>query len=322
MGSMMALGQTRGSDMENSNPAAVAGQNDRRSSGLNAQYRGIILILIGYALLAGESAAVHQAGRDATPLQFALLRSAGSLVLVVVLARNIGLSVFRTHHLGLQFVRGGLTVVSIWGIFYGFAVLPLADATAVSYTRAVFLSILAVLILRERVDAARWAATTLGLLGCLIIVRPAFSSWRPDYLIILIGAGLNAGAMIATKVLERRDTPLTVMAYMSLISFAASLPALASPWPDAAAWPWLLGVAILGPAALYVGLLAIRAADVSIIAPFDYSRLIMAAGLGYVFFGEQPSLADFVGAAIITLACIWTVAAARLQKHAPAGQVQ
>jgi drug/metabolite transporter (DMT)-like permease len=284
---------------------------------MNVNYRGILLILISYALLTGESVAVHQIGRNATAIQFALLRSVGSLVLVAVLSRRIGLDVLRTHHLWLQIVRGGLTVVSIWCIFYGFAVLPLADATAVSYTRGVFLSILAALILREQVNMARWAATALGLLGCLIIIRPAFETWRPDYLIILAGAGLNAGAMIATKVLERRDTALTVMAYMSLISFVACLPSVFSPWPDATAWPWLLAIAILGPGALYVGLLAIRAADISVIAPFDYSRLIMAAGLGFAFFDESPSLADFAGAAVITSACVWAAASARLPNPAP-----
>lgn len=311
--------QQEQSDLHNCTPS-IGGQ-DSRSSAVNRHYRGIVLILISYALLIGESAAVHQVGHDTTPIQFALLRSVGSLMLVAVLSRNIGLSVFRTHHLWLQVLRGTLTVVSIWGIFYGFAVLPLADATAVSYTRGVFLSILAALILKEQVNVGRWAATALGLVGCLIIIRPAFGAWRPDYLIILAGAALNAGAMVATKVLERRDTPLTVMAYMSLISFVFCLPGLASPWPDTAAWPWLLAILILGPAALYVGLLAIRAADISVIAPFDYSRLIMAAGLGYVLFGESPSPADFVGAAIITLACVWAAATARPQNPHSRGPV-
>jgi drug/metabolite transporter (DMT)-like permease len=199
----------------------------------------------------------------------------------------------------------------MWAIFYGFSFLPLADATAVSYTRGVFLSVLAAAILREQVTAARWSATVAGLVGCLIIVRPAFDEWRPDYMIMLAGAALNAGAMIATKILERTDTPLTVMAYMSLISAAACLPGLSEPWPSPEVWPWLLAIALLGPAALYIGLLAIRAADMSVIAPFDYTRLIMAAAIGLTLFGESPNAADFAGAAIVTLACVWAAASAR-----------
>jgi drug/metabolite transporter (DMT)-like permease len=282
---------------------------------MNAQYRGIVLILISYAFLTGESTAVHQIGADASAMQCALLRSIGSLVLVAALSRRIGLSVFRTRHLWLQFVRGGLTVVSIWAIFYGFSVLPLADATAVNYTRGVFLSLLAAAILREEVTVARWAATVLGIIGCLIIVRPAFEEWRPDYMILLAGAALNAGAMVTTKILERSDTPLTVLAYMSLISSAACLPGLFEPWPAPEVWPWLLAIAILGPAALYAGLLAIRAADMSVIAPFDYTRLVMAAAIGFALFGETPNAADFAGAAIVTLACIWAAASARRRRQ-------
>ena len=277
---------------------------------MNDQRRGILLILLSYACLTGEAAAVHHIGHEATPLQFALMRSLGSLVLIVVLSRKVGFSVFRTGNLALQFVRGGLTVVSIWGIFYGFASLPLADATAVSYTRAIFLSILAAAVLGERLDKVRWLATAVGIVGCLIIIRPAFEAWRPEYLIVLTAAGLNAGAMVATKVLERQDTALTVMAYMTVISFVVCLPGFFLPWPGVSLWPWLLAIAVLGPAALYIGLLAIRSADVSVIAPFDYSRLVMAAGIGLAFFGESPVLADFVGAAIVTAVCVWVAASA------------
>jgi drug/metabolite transporter (DMT)-like permease len=275
------------------------------------QQRGIALILLSFACLAGEAAAVHQLGSNVTALQCAFMRSLGSLVLVVALSRSIGFAVFRTSNLGLQFVRGGLTVVSIWGIFYGFATLPLADATAITYTRAIFLSVLAAIVLGEHLDRTRWIGTFLGVIGCLVIVRPAFEGWRGEYLIVLVAAGLNAGAMAATKVLERNDSALTVMSYMTVISLAVSLPAVFSPWPDIGKWPLLAMIAVLGPAALYTGLLAIRSADVSVLAPFDYARLIMAAAIGLVFFGEMPTFADFVGAAIITIVCVWVSTAAR-----------
>jgi drug/metabolite transporter (DMT)-like permease len=281
---------------------------------MNDQQRGILLILFSYACLVGEGAAVHQLGSDVTALQCAFIRSAGSLVLVCILSRSVGFAVFRTGNIGLQFVRGGLTVVSIWGIFYGFAVLPLADATAITYTRAIFLTILAAIVLGERLDSSRWIATIVGVVGCLIIIRPGFESWRPEYLIVLGAAALNAGAMVATKILERRDTALTVMAYMTVISLAFSTPAVFSPWPDVYKWPWLIMIGILGPAALYYGLLAIRAAEVSVLAPFDYVRLIMAALLGFAFFGESPSPMDFLGAATITAVCVWVSRVAKRER--------
>jgi len=76
-------------------------------------------------------------------------------------------------------------------------------------------------------------------------------------------------------------------------------------------WPWLLAVAVLGSATLYVGLLAIQAADLTLLAPFEYTRLIMAAGLGLAFFGEWPDLAGFLGAGVITVACTWAALTAK-----------
>ncbi|MGE0222632.1 MAG: DMT family transporter [Acetobacteraceae bacterium] len=282
---------------------------------MSGQNRGIILILLSYLLMTGETVAIHQIGDAATPLQLILMRNLGGAVLVAILARNIGFAVFRTGMLWLQFGRAALTMISLWGIFYGFAALPLADATAITYTRAVFLSLFAAVILRETLGGERLFAIGAGIAGSLIIIGPAFSSWQPDYLIALGGAALNAGAMVATKVMERRDSTLTIMAWLTTLSLIACLPALAAPLPPVETWPWLLAIAVLGTSGLYIGLMAIRATDLTVLAPFDYTRLIMAAAFGMILFGEIPGLQSFIGAAIITVAC--TAAAMSVRPPTP-----
>lgn len=284
---------------------------------MSGRYRGIVLILIAYVLMTAETAAVHHLGAAITPLQAILMRTLGGVVLVSVLARDVGIAVFQTATLWLQFVRTGLTMVSLWCMFYAFAALPLADATAVTYTRAVFTGVFAVLILREQVGKTRWLSIVAGILGGMIAVRPAFAAWRPDYLIALAGSALNAGSMVATKVLERRDTTLTIMAWLTALSLLASLPAVASPWPGVEAWPWLLVIAVTGTTGLYAGLLAIRATDLSVLAPFDYTRLVMAAVLGLLCFGEWPDARGFIGATIITIACLAATITLRPGRSSP-----
>src|SRR5476649_2918714 len=115
---------------------------------------------------------------------------------------------------------------------------------------------------------------------------------------------LNAGSIIATKVLERRDSALTVMAYINLITFVVSLPSVASPWPISL-WPWLLGAVVVGPIALYSNLLAVHYADVSTLAPYDYVRLIIAAAAAYFLFAELPSTSAFFGAMLILVGGVW-----------------
>ena len=281
---------------------------------MNGQFRGVILILIAYALMTGETVLIHHIGDAATPLQYILMRNIGCVALVAFLARDVGMVVFRTSTLWLQVLRALLTMGSLRCLFYAFATLPLADATAVTYTRAIFLILLAVVLLGERISARRWIAVGAGIVGAMIVIKPGFMDWRPEYLVALAGAALNAGSMVATKALERRDSTLTIMAWLTAISSVACLPALFQPWPEPALWPWMVGTSVLGSSGLYVGLMAIRAADLSVLAPFDYSRLIMAAGFGIVLFGEMPDASTLIGAAVITLAC----AAATMSTRQPA----
>ena len=280
-----------------------------------SRYRGVTLMLISYLLLTAETVAIHHIGDAATPLQFILMRNIGGIILVLVMTRDIGWSVYRTHTLWLQFVRAALTMISLWCLFFGFAMLPLADATAVTYTRAVFLSILAAMVLGERVGLSRWIAIGAGIVGACIVIRPAFVTWDPAYLIALAGAGLNAGAMVATKALERHDRTITIMTWLTTLSTIACIPAFFQPWPPFNLWPWMIAIAILGTSGLYIGLMAIRSEELSVLAPFDYSRLIMAAGLGFLFFREIPDLSGFIGAGIITAACM--VASATIQTRRP-----
>lgn len=293
--------------INDAHPRDPRGTTDaQRFSGLNLMtgpYRGIILILIAYALMTGETVLIHHLADDATPLQFILMRNIGSVVLVAILARHIGFSVFKTRNLPLQFGRAALTMISLWCLFFGFAELPLADATAVTYTRAVFLILLAVFLLGERISPRQWLAVGAGIIGAAIVIKPSFMAWRYEYLVALAGSALNAGSMVATKALEKRDSTLTIMAWLTALSMVACLPALAQPWPPIADLPALFGISVLGSSGLYVGLMAIRAADLSVLAPFDYARLVMAAGFGFLWFNEVPDVSSLLGAAVIVLAC-------------------
>ena len=265
---------------------------------MSDQYRGILLVLLSYALLAAESIIVHRLGSQTTVSQLTLLRSIGGAALVFALSRGQGWKLFHTKVLWLQGLRGVLTVTSMWALFYAFSVLPLTDATTMTYTRGVFLAGLALLILGERVDAARWVAIVLGTAGVLITLRPDFAQWNVGYLAALIAMVLNACSIVATKVLERRDSALTVMAYINLISFVMSVPSVASPWV-LSSWPWLVAAAAVGPIALYCNLLAVRFAEVSTLAPYDYVRLIIGIVAAYFVFSELPSPNAFYGAILI-----------------------
>src|SRR5262249_2613875 len=145
-------------------------------------------LMFGQAILfAVETGMVHHIGSRGSVMQLALLRSGGGLMLVGLLAWKTGWSVLKTSQLPLQLLRGFVSVLCLWVSMSSFARLPFADATAISYTQAAYIAAFSALILNERVTALRWLATAIGIVGALLIVKPAFLDRNIIYLIALLG---------------------------------------------------------------------------------------------------------------------------------------
>jgi drug/metabolite transporter (DMT)-like permease len=257
-------------------------------------------------LFAAETATVHQLGGSLSLMQIALVRGAGGLLLVVVLARGRVCALMRTGQPLLQISRGLTAVAYLWVFAFSYSTLPLTDATGLSYSTAIYIALLAPLILGERVGAARWMAVAVGFGGAMLIVKPGFQTFSLAYLLVLAGTSLNGLAFVLTKLLERRDSPLTVMLWLNVITILCFSPGLhgVSEMPPS---PWLIGLVVLGPAGQYLGILALRHADASMLAPVNYVRLILAGGAAFLVFGEWPDLASILGATVIFASCVLAV---------------
>jgi drug/metabolite transporter (DMT)-like permease len=101
------------------------------------------------------------------------------------------------------------------------------------------------------------------------------------------------------------------MAYLNLVSIVFSAPGAFQPWPIATLWPFALIIFALGPVSLYLGLLAIREADMSVLAPYDYLRLLLAAIVSLVAFSEVPNTTAFLGATIVAGTSVWVALSVR-----------
>lgn len=264
--------------------------------------RGVALMVAGYLMLTFNSTSVHALGGRISLWQMTLCRGFGMLTLVGLLSHGDILAALHTTRPGLQFLRGVLTVVSLWLIYYGLTRLPLADATALTYLRPVFLTLIGTTILHETIAARRWIVSGISLGGCLLILTPAFASWHTAYIASITGAALNAASIAATRVLAREDTPLTTMAWLTAATLVFSLPSLAEGWP-LEVWPLLPGLAVFGTAAVWCGLLAVQYAEVSLLAPYEYIQLVLAMLIGLLLFGEAPNGTTLAGSAVIIASC-------------------
>jgi drug/metabolite transporter (DMT)-like permease len=260
-------------------------------------------------LFATETGMIHRIGTRASIMELTLLRSLAGLVLVTILARNW--RVVRTKQLPLQLTRGLVSVSYFWVMMYSFGRLPFADATAISYTQVAYIAGFSALILNERVIAQRWTAACIGILGGVLIVKPAFGVWNAAYLVALMGTSLNGLAFVLNKYLQRAggDSDLTTMFYANAVAVVCNLPALAmTSLPTPEVWPWLSGVLVAGPIGTYLGIVAVRHANASTLGPYTLLRLPIALAGGVMVFHETPDTISFLGAAIILASCLLAVA--------------
>ncbi|WP_269768440.1 DMT family transporter [Bordetella genomosp. 8] len=266
---------------------------------------GILCILVGMLSLTISDAIAKWLGGMYSPPQILFLRAAIALpfVAAVVLALG-GRQALRTRHPGIHLLRGGINVVSACAFYGSLRYLPFAEATAISYAAPLCVTVLSVIVLKERVDAMRWGVIVLGFAGVLLIVRPGASSFQAAALLPLVTAVLYAAMMITARAIGPDESFLTMAFYIVVAQLVCSAAVL--PWfwrtPGPTHWPFFVGVALFSTAGLSLITQAFRIAPASVVAPFDYTGLIWATLLGWIFWGETPDLMTSVGAVIIVAA--------------------
>lgn len=272
---------------------------------VSSERLAIQLMVAQGALFAAETVIIHHLGSRASVMQLALIRGAGGLALAILLAWGTGLAVMRTRQLALQLLRGAVTLLYLWVMIYSFAVLPFADATAISYTQVAYIALFSMLILHEPVSALRWGAALMGIVGALLIAQPAFSGWDGAYLVVLVGTSLNGLAFVLNRYLQRKDTDVTTMFYTNLVLVVGSSPALViSGLPTPETLLWLPALLLFGPVGMYCGIVAVKHADASLLGPYTLLRLVLSIALAVAIFREVPAMVGYLGIALILLSCV------------------
>jgi drug/metabolite transporter (DMT)-like permease len=219
-----------------------------------------------------------------------------------------GLKMLKTERLHMHVFRStiGLGAMLFW--FVAVSMMPIADAVALSFTTPLFATVGAAVFLGETIRVRRWAAMVVGLIGALIIVRPIGIDVSLGAGLVLLASACMAMSALSVKSLSRTETPSTIVLFMGLIMTPMSLvPALLN-WstPQPVDYLWFVALGLFATIAQIAMARAFASADVSAVLPFDFSRLIFAAILGYLFFAESPDIWTWLGAAIIFSAALYT----------------
>jgi drug/metabolite transporter (DMT)-like permease len=173
----------------------------------------------------------------------------------------------------------------------------------------VFASIGAIIFMKERSKLIRWVSIAIGFLGMLIILRPGFTEIGIGTWLVLSGTILVAISKLLTKTLSRTESSTTIVAYMSVIVTVVSFfPAIfVWTWPTIEMWLWLIGMGSLGSLAHIIQAQSYKEGDVTLIEPAGFVRLIWAAIIGFIIFGEQPIIWSWIGGAVIMVGIIMLI---------------
>jgi len=209
-----------------------------------------------------------------------------------------------------QLVRGLCFIGSVWLMILSVSLLPLPTVTAIAFASPLFIAALAVPMLGETVGWRRWAATLVGFLGVLVIVRPGSSAFEWALLVPVAAAFVNGLRDVLTRRLAHTDTSLSILFWSSVIVIVTTLPlALAGDW-KAVNWPdaWLLLLAgLLNTGAHFLIVEALRIGQASVISPYRYSALLWSVIIGYLIWGDLPTLWTLAGAVILVASGVYMI---------------
>src|SRR5687767_6228065 len=250
------------------------------------------------------NSAVKYLGAHLPTVELIWARSLAHLVFMVALfapARG-GWRLFATRRPGLQLARSLLLLSSTSLFFTALRHVPLAEATAVSFTSPFMVAVLAGWLLRERVGTVQWLAIILGFVGALLVIRPGVGTINA-YLFLVVGnAACYAGYQVLTRRVAAYDRPETSVSYDALVGTVLLSVIVLFFWQTPRqGWHWglLAVIGLLGGLGHYCGARALVFSPASTLAPLYYVQLISAAALGYVLFGDVPSVWTWAGAALI-----------------------
>ena len=215
----------------------------------------------------------------------------------------------KSNNVVSQIWRGLVGTVSMGLGFFALTRLPLPEAVTINYAMPLIIVIFSALFLHEIVRAYRWTAVIIGLCGVVIIAWPQLTlvstgvdSGAAIGVAAAIGAAaLGAVAQLLVRTLIKTERPATIVLYFLLSSALISLVTIPFGWvmPSPLTAVYLIGAGVAGGIAQVLLTESYRHAELSVVAPFEYSSLVFSVIIGFVFFGDVPDWFMLVGGVIV-----------------------
>lgn len=282
---------------------------------------GIALKVMSVTVFVGMSSLIKAAG-TLPPGQIVFFRSFFAVLPIVVMLswRNELATAFSTKHPVSHVLRGLVGVASMGLSFFGLTRLPLPDAITLNYAQPLLVVVFSALFMGEVIRVYRWSAVIIGFVGVVIIAWPKLTLLTGNgvgmdegqplgVIAILCGAGTSAVATLLVRRLVLTEKTPTIVLWFSVTASIMSLLTLPFGWEALTREQILalVGAGICGGVGQILMTQSYRHAELSTIAPFEYTSMILAIVVGYFAFGDVPTLYTLVGGIIVVGAGLFII---------------
>jgi drug/metabolite transporter (DMT)-like permease len=273
----------------------------RRFAALSAPAQAAAWMILSALMFSAAAAAVRRLSADVHFVEVSFFRSLFGIVVMLPWLRQVGLGALRTRHQWNYVARGVSSTAAMFLWFGGLSLVPIAEATAISFTTPFVITIAAFLFLSEPMRMTRWIGLAVGFAGTLIIVRPGFAEVNLGMLMVLFAGVFIAASVMNIKIAARDDSPDTVALYQVLYMLPLTLaPAVFLwRWPTLEGWGLAILVGALSTYAQRAYTRALALGDASAVTPLDFLRLPFSVWLGFIMFDELPDVWTLVGGIVI-----------------------
>lgn len=234
-------------------------------------------------------------------MMIVFIRSIFGLVILAPLVMKQGIRNIRTNHPYLHMARVIFSSFAMVCTYYAYSKLPLATATSIGFTGPCISVLLAMVVFSESVSPGKWAFILMGYLGVLVIAQPGSMVFHPAIFVALLANFLASCSIITAKFLTGEESPeqITFINSFGRIVLLGSVSFLFWSTPTTQDWYYLCLIGIFGTISQFSYITALKSGMVSLVAPFEYSRLVIAIPIGVLIFAEIPSIWTFVGSLVI-----------------------
>ena len=263
--------------------------------------RGVLWLSAGTFFLATVDVFIKTVGLKFHPIEIIFFRYATGLLVLTPVFVHMGWENLRTTKFGLHCTRMVFAFTSNFLLIISVIYLSLADATAYMFSKPLFTTLVAVILLGEVVKTHRWIATAVGFGGVLIILRPGSASTDLTSILAILSALTFAITNVLNRMLSKTEPTNRIMFYYHLFGVALFLGPTIWVWqmPIGKEWFLLTSLGVLSTAALFCFLRAFAVGEASAVGPAENMRLVYAALFGFFLFSEIPSIWTILGATII-----------------------